>query len=167
MLELAWGDKPCLRKSTDRKAQISPLNWTNAFLICALRSGFSQVRFIHPKPPHARSLLLFPIVLGINLIHFFDGKKNIGMRANFFWQRKVWTHCKFQRHNGDHLLRRERQEEGRNEKCEFSAKKKRKVRILRRERREVWREKRKVRILAKKRKGRIFGKGKCKTPRQF
>ena len=32
------GDKPYLRKSTDRKAQISPLNWTNAFLICALRS---------------------------------------------------------------------------------------------------------------------------------
>ena len=36
--EEARGDKPYLRKSTDRKAQISPLNWTNAFLICALRS---------------------------------------------------------------------------------------------------------------------------------
>ena len=36
--EVARGDKPYLRKSTDRKAQISPLNWTNAFLICALRS---------------------------------------------------------------------------------------------------------------------------------
>ena len=36
--EVARGDKPDLRKSTDRKAQISPLNWTNAFLICALRS---------------------------------------------------------------------------------------------------------------------------------
>ena len=36
--EMAWGDKPYLRKSTDRKAQISPLNWTNVFLICALRS---------------------------------------------------------------------------------------------------------------------------------
>ena len=35
--EVARGDKPYLRKSTDRKAQISPLNWTNAFLICALR----------------------------------------------------------------------------------------------------------------------------------
>ena len=30
---MARGDKPYLRKSTDRKAQISPLNWTNAFLI--------------------------------------------------------------------------------------------------------------------------------------
>ena len=36
--EVARGDKPYLRKSTDRKAQISPLDWTNAFLICALRS---------------------------------------------------------------------------------------------------------------------------------
>ena len=36
--EVARGDKPYLRKSTDRKAQISPLNWTNAFLICALWS---------------------------------------------------------------------------------------------------------------------------------
>ena len=30
----------------------------------------------HPEPPHAQSLFLFPIVFGINLIHFFDGKKN-------------------------------------------------------------------------------------------
>ena len=36
--EVARGDKHYLRKSTDRKAQISPLNWTNAFLICALLS---------------------------------------------------------------------------------------------------------------------------------
>ena len=36
--EVARGDKPYLRKSTDRKAQISLLNWMNAFLICALRS---------------------------------------------------------------------------------------------------------------------------------
>ena len=36
--EVARGDKPYLRKSTDRKAQISPLDWTNAFLICALQS---------------------------------------------------------------------------------------------------------------------------------
>ena len=36
--EVARGDKPYLRKSTDRKAQISPVSGTNAFLICALRS---------------------------------------------------------------------------------------------------------------------------------
>ena len=34
----------------------------------------------HPEPPHAQSLFLFPIVFGVNLIHFFfDGKKNIGL----------------------------------------------------------------------------------------
>ena len=37
--EMVWGDKPYRRKSADRKAQISPLSWTNAFLICALRSA--------------------------------------------------------------------------------------------------------------------------------
>ena len=32
----------------------------------------------HPRPPHAQSLFLFPIVFGVNLIHFFDGKNNLG-----------------------------------------------------------------------------------------
>ena len=32
--------------------------------------------FYHPEPPHAQSLFLFPIVFGINLIRFFDGKNN-------------------------------------------------------------------------------------------
>ena len=47
--EVARCDKPYLRKSSDRKAQISPLNWTNAFLICALRCRFSHVMFITPS----------------------------------------------------------------------------------------------------------------------
>ena len=33
----------------------------------------------HPESPHAQSLFLFPIVFGINLIHFFVGKNNIGL----------------------------------------------------------------------------------------
>ena len=37
--EMARGEKPYLRKSADRKAQISPLSWVNVFLICALRSA--------------------------------------------------------------------------------------------------------------------------------
>ena len=73
------GDKPYLRKSTYRKVQISPLNWTNAFLICALRCVDFSGKVYHPKPPHAQSLFLFPIVFGINLIHFFDGKNKIGL----------------------------------------------------------------------------------------
>ena len=52
------GDKPYLRKSTDRKAQSLP-----------------QVRFIIPEPPHAQSPFLFPIVFGIKLIHFFVGEE--------------------------------------------------------------------------------------------
>ena len=40
----------------------------------------------------------------------------------FFWHKKMWTHCEFQRHNGDLSVK---------------------------ERREVWREKRKVRIFGK------------------
>ena len=65
--------------------------------------------------------------------------------GEFFWQRKVWTHCEFQRHNGDHL---------------------------RRERREVWREKRKLQIFGKGKRKLIancanFGKGKCKLVANF
>ena len=64
--DCAWGgsgDKPYLRKSTDRKAQISPLGERRAswFVLCDLicHGRFSQVRF-HPEPPevHASSLFL-------------------------------------------------------------------------------------------------------------
>ena len=37
--EVVRGDKHLMRKSADRKAQISPLSWTNALLICALWSA--------------------------------------------------------------------------------------------------------------------------------
>ena len=127
---MARGDKPYLRKSTDRKAQISPLNWTNAFLICALRSVDFSGKVYHPEPPHAQSLFLFPIVFGINLIHFFNGKKNRtgldlimhlswvfdpsrgschlkegeqSLRAKRFlaMESVIVNHCEFQRHHGD------------------------------------------------------------------
>ena len=38
-VRLLSGDKHHLRKSADRKAQISPMSGTNAFLICAFRSA--------------------------------------------------------------------------------------------------------------------------------
>ena len=76
--------------------------------------------FIPWAQPHARYLFLFPIVFGINLIHFFDEKKDgaagnsivcfaasipchviwqcefyeeceLFRRVQHFWQRKVWT----------------------------------------------------------------------------
>ena len=40
--------------------------------LCFLICRFPQVVFIHQAQPHAQSLFLFPIVFGINLIHFFD-----------------------------------------------------------------------------------------------
>ena len=49
--EVARGDKPYLRKSTDRKAQIRKAFVQFSGLICALRRicRFSQVRFITPS----------------------------------------------------------------------------------------------------------------------
>ena len=79
------GNKHHLRKSADRKAQISSVSGTNAFLIlCFSICRFSQVVFIPQAQPHAQSLFLFPIVFGINLIHFFDilTRKN-GAAGNF------------------------------------------------------------------------------------
>ena len=39
---------------------------------------FQEV-FITRAQPHAQSLFLFPIVFGINLIQFFDGKNKMGL----------------------------------------------------------------------------------------
>ena len=44
--------------------------------LCFSICRFSQVVFITRGQPHAQSLFLFPIVFGINLIHFFDEKKD-------------------------------------------------------------------------------------------
>ena len=66
-----------LRKSEDRKAQISQVSGTNAFLVCAFRSA----DFLRSCLSSERSLthnlfFLFPIVFSINLIHFFDENKD-------------------------------------------------------------------------------------------
>ena len=50
-----------------------------------------------------------------------ESRKTRNKEGEIFWQRKVWTHCEFQRHNGDHL-RRDGKCEGRNERAEFLAK---------------------------------------------
>ena len=51
-------------------------------MLCNLKILSGKV--YHPGPPHAQSLFLFPIVFGINLIHFFDGKNNINTRN--YWK---------------------------------------------------------------------------------
>ena len=63
---MARGDKPFLRKSADRKAQIRKAFVQFSGLICALRSVDFSGKVYHPEPPHAQSLFLFPIVFGIN-----------------------------------------------------------------------------------------------------
>ena len=69
MREVARGEKPYLRKSTDCKAQIRKAFVQFSGLICALRSvDFFSGKVFHPEPPHAQSLFLFPIVFGINFV---------------------------------------------------------------------------------------------------
>ena len=130
--EVARGDKPYLKKSTDRKAQIRTAFVQLSGLICAFRSADFRrwCLFIPRAQPHAQSLFLFPIVFGINLIHFFDistrkngaaGNSIVCFAASIacqsrhltvrrmrtvsksatFWQRKVWT----QRHSKGEKLR--------------------------------------------------------------
>ena len=75
---LRSGDKHHLRKSSDRKAQNSPVSGTNAFLIGAFRSEDFLRWCLSPERNLTHNLFfLFPIVFGIlNLIHFFDEKKD-------------------------------------------------------------------------------------------
>ena len=78
-----------------------------------------------PEPPHVQSLFLFPIVFGINLIHFFNGKnirtgqnliiclgfsitrhaartiqERVGTKRANFWAAES-VNCEFQGHNGE------------------------------------------------------------------
>ena len=149
---LAWQlgrRKGLLSQSTNQSAKLNARLPDLCFAICR----FSQVRFITPSHLTHNLFFYFPIVFGINLIHFFDGKKNrtgqdliicLGFSitrraARAIWKRgnKAWGRKNFWKW-----------------KCELIANfSVTMVTSPRRERREVWREKRKVRI---------FGKGKCK-----
>ena len=60
-------------KSTNQSGKRNERLPDLCFAICR----FSRVVFILRAQPHAQSLFLFPIVFGINLIHFFYGKNNI------------------------------------------------------------------------------------------
>ena len=68
----AWGINTtweiCRSKSTNQFGERNERLPDLCFSICR----FSQVVFIPQAQPHAQSLFLFPIVFGINLIHFFD-----------------------------------------------------------------------------------------------
>ena len=78
-VRLRSGDKHHLRKSAYQKAQISPVSGMNRGLpdLCCWICRFSQVVFFPRAQPHAQSLFLFPIVFGINLIHFSMRKRTV------------------------------------------------------------------------------------------
>ena len=71
-MRLRLGNKHHLKKSAVRKAKISSERNERLPDLCFSICRFSQVVFIPRAQPHAQSLFLFPIVFGINLIHFFD-----------------------------------------------------------------------------------------------
>ena len=149
-----WENLQIEKHKSGRRAFRS-LDW---FVLSICR--FSQVVFIPRAQPHAQFLFLFPIVFGINLIHFFDEKKEgaaensvvsfgpsipyhaIDKKQNEewelfrgvqrFWQRKVWS----QRHPRREKLR-----------CKYLA--------------------RKSAIFFANTKVQFFGKEKCKTHCQF
>ena len=168
MHEVALGgytppEKICRSKSTNQFGERNERLPDLCFSICR----FSQVVFIPRAQPHAQSLFLFPfpIVFGINLIHFFNEKKDgaagnsivcfadsipchaicewcefyeeceLFRRVQRFWQRKVWT----QRHS-----RWERQ------RCKFLSRKSAKLFAN-----------------TKDSKVQIIGKEKCKAHRQL
>ena len=105
-MRLRSGDRHHLRKSAGRKAQISSVSGTNAFLICAFRSADFLRWCLSPERnlTHNLFLILFPIAFGINLIHFFDEKKG-GAAGNSIvcfaasnprhaiWQCEVYEEC--------------------------------------------------------------------------
>ena len=75
--EVAQGDKGYLRKTGDiakHKSAWRLFRSPDCFVLCDLQIFSGSV--YHLKQPHAQSLFLFPIVFGINLIPFFDGKKD-------------------------------------------------------------------------------------------
>ena len=73
-MRLRSGDKHHLRKSANRKAQISSVSGTNAFLTCAFRSADFLRWCLSPERNLTHNLFFISIVFGINLIHFFDEK---------------------------------------------------------------------------------------------
>ena len=73
MREVARGDKPYLRKSTDRKAQIRKAFVRTQFsgLICALRSVHFLRQGLSPRATSRTISFSIPIVFGINFLLIF------------------------------------------------------------------------------------------------
>ena len=81
MREVVLGVKNNLRNSASRDAQISVGTWY-WFVPCELQIFLGYV--CHIEQPHVQSPFLFPIVLGISLIPFFD-----------YWLSTCWPFASF------------------------------------------------------------------------
>ena len=161
MLEVALGgikpaEKICRSKSTNQSGEWNERLPDLCFSICR----FSQVVFIPRAQPHAQSPCLFPKAFGINLIHFFDEKKDgaagnlivcfvasIPCRAILTEAKRRIGHC-FEECNVFG-----------NGKCELSAIQEAKLRCN-------FLARKSAKFFANT-KVQIFGKEKCKTHRQF
>ena len=148
----------CRSKSTNQFGERNERLPDLCFSICR----FSQVVFIPQAQPHAQSLFLFPIVFGINLIHFFD----------FFDEKEERCSRKFDRllscfdplsitpfDSAKNANCFEKRNVFGNAKCEFSAIQEGKMRCK-------FFGKESAKLFANT-KVHIFGKEKCKTHRQF
>ena len=161
-VRLRSGDKHHLRKFADRKAQISSVSGTNAFLICAFRSANFLRWCLSPERNLTHTLFLFPIVFGINLIHFFCQWEEGRCSRKFY--RLFCCFNLLSRHLTVRILERMRTV---SKSARFLATKSVNSALFKR-------GETKVQILARKSekpfantKVQIFGKEKCKTHRQF
>ena len=177
--DCAWGCargiKYHLRKSADRKAQISPVSGKNAWFVLFDLQIFSGV-FIPRAQPHAQSLFLFPfffawydwrlpttslclfrMVFGIKLIHFFDEKKDGAAGSFVSVLRSPVT--PFHRSKTKNANCFEERNVFGNGKCELSTFKREKLRCK-------FLAGKSAKLFANT-KVQIFGKERCKIHRQF
>ena len=110
-VRLRSGDKHHLRKSADRTAEIRKAFVPLTGLICAFRSAdFLRWCLSSERNLTHNLFFLFPIVFGINLIHFFDEKKD-GAAGNSIvcFGASIPCHAIWQKPNEERVLFRRAQ----------------------------------------------------------
>ena len=96
-MRLRSGETPpqkiCRSESTNQSGDRNERLPDLCFSICR----FSEVVFIPRAQPHAQSLFQFPIVFGINLVHFFDEKDGAAGNSIVCFGASIPCHAKFDR----------------------------------------------------------------------
>ena len=96
-MRLRSGDKHQLRKSADRKAQISPVSEINTFLICAFRSA--ELVFI-PRAQTSRTISFsisnsfWCLIISNSFWYYFDSFFSMGrtVQPNTRWLVRFFDH---------------------------------------------------------------------------